>query len=129
VNPGAGRRIACPTGKFEARTIMDLRAHYQKIRELERSFEAGHAVIVSVETPEGGKAGVKTEVPAHVAAKMIVEGRARAASELELTEFGEQKSEAKRIADQLDTSRRLQVTVVSENDLRALKESKRSGKH
>ena len=108
---------------------MDLRAHYQKIRELERSFEAGHAVIVSVETPEGGKAGVKTEVPAHVAAKMIVEGRARAASELELTEFGEQKSEAKRIADQLDTSRRLQVTVVSENDLRALKESKRSGKH
>ena len=108
---------------------MDLRAHYQKIRELERSFEAGHAVIVSLETPDGGKAGVKTEVPAPVAAKMIVEGRARAASEQELTEFREQKSEAKRLADQLDTSRRMQVTVISETDLRTLKESKRSGKN
>jgi len=101
---------------------MDLKAHYQKIRELERSFEAGHAVLVSMDTPDGGKAGVKTEVPASLAARMIVEGRARLASEKELAEFHAQKSQAKRMADQVDGARRMQVTVVSE------KQSKRSGK-
>jgi hypothetical protein len=90
---------------------MDLKAHYQRIRELERSFEAGCPVIVSVDTPDGGKAGVRTEVPAAVAARMIVEGRARLASEQEAKEFHEQKGEAKRAADQRDGSKRMQVTV------------------
>src|SRR5437899_12879374 len=90
---------------------MDLKAHYQKIRELERSFEAAYPVIVSLETPDGGKAGVKTEVPPGVAARMIAEGRARLADEQAVREFQEQKSEAKRMADQRDTSRRLQVTA------------------
>ena len=97
---------------------MDLKAYYRRIRELERGFETDHATVVSLETPDGGKAGVKTEVPSHVAARMIVEGRARAATEQEIKEFHERKSEAKRAADQVDASKRMQVTVVSEKDLR-----------
>ena len=31
--------------------------------------------------------------------------------------FGQQKAEAKRVADQMDASKRMQVTVVSESDL------------
>ena len=85
--------------------------------------------MVSLETPDGGTGGVKTEVPMHIAAKMIVEGRARLANGEEVKAFEQQKVDAKRAVDQMDSSRRLQVTVVSENDLRALKQSKRSGKH
>ena len=100
---------------------MDLKAYYQKIRELERNFGEVFPVIVSMETPDGGKAGVTTEVPVHIAAKMIVESRARIASEAEVKEFHERQNDAKRIADQLDSSRRMQVTVLSENDLPAAK--------
>jgi hypothetical protein len=90
-----------------------LKAHYQKIRELEQSFEGAFPVIVSVETADGGKAGVKTEVPALVAAKMIADGRARLASEDEAREFHERNAQAKRVADQLDGSKRMQLTVPS----------------
>ena len=107
---------------------MDLKVYYQKIKDLERSFKAAHAVVVSQETADGGTAGVKTEVPAHIAAKMIVDGRAVLASDKEAKEFLEQKTEAKRTADQLQASTRMQVTVVSQSDLRALKGSLSSTK-
>jgi hypothetical protein len=103
---------------------MDLKAYYHKIRDLEQKFSTAHPVVVSHETPEGGIAGVMTEAPARTAARLIVEGRARAANEQETKEFQDQKTEAKRIADQLEASTRMQVTVVSESDLRALKGSK-----
>ncbi len=107
---------------------MDLKAYYQRIRELERSFEAAFPVVVSLETPDGGTGGVKTEVPMHIAAKMIVEGRARLANGEEVKAFEQQKVDAKRAVDQMDSSRRLQVTVVSDSDLRAQKGAKRSAK-
>jgi hypothetical protein len=107
---------------------MDLKAYYQKIRELERTFKAAFPVVVSQETPDGGVAGVKTEVPVHIAARMIVEGRAALAGEKEAKEFLEQKTEAKKMADQLQASKRMQVTVVSEGDLQALRGSKPSSK-
>jgi hypothetical protein len=97
---------------------MDLKAYYRRIREVEQGFETDHATVVSLETPDGGKAGIKTEVPSQVAAKMIVEGRARAATEQEAAEFKARNSQAKWAADQADGSKRMQVTVVSEKDLR-----------
>ena len=107
---------------------MDVKLYYQKIRDLESNMKTAYPVVVSLETPDGGTAGVITEAPARVAAKMIVEGRARPASSEEEKEFQEQKLEAKRVADQLEASKRMQVTVVSESDLRALKGGKSSAK-
>src|SRR6266700_3594613 len=103
---------------------MDLKVCYQRIREVEREFQTSHPVVVSLETPDGGMAGVSTEVPVHVAARMIVEGRARLANSEEEKAFQEQKLEAKRVADQLQATKRMQVTVVSESDLRALRGAK-----
>ena len=100
---------------------MDLKVYYDKIRELEQSFQSAYPVVVSLETPDGGTPGVMTEAPPRIAAKMIVEGRARLADDLEAMEFEEQKMEAKRVADHLQASARMQVTVVSERDLRALR--------
>jgi hypothetical protein len=101
---------------------MDLRMYYQKVRELERGFKTTFPVVVSQETPDGGTAGVKTEVPIHVAARMIVDGHAVLADEKEAQEFLEQKIAAKKAADQLLAASRMQVRVMSDSDLQVLKE-------
>ena len=106
---------------------MDLKVYYQRIREQEQTLPP-HPIVVSLETPDGGTAGVKTETTVLLAAKMIVEGRARVAEPDEVKEFEQQKSEAKRVADQLQASGRMQVTVVSESDLRALKGARKPAK-
>jgi predicted hydrocarbon binding protein len=100
---------------------MDLKAYYQKIRDLEQDLKRTYAVVVSLETADGGAAGVLTEVAARLAAKMIVEGRARRASKEEEKEFLEHKLEAKRVSDHVEATKRMQITVLSESDLRASK--------
>ena len=56
---------------------MDLRGYYQKIREVEAQIGEPCASVVSLATEDGGVAGVVTEVPRRVAAKMVVDGRAK----------------------------------------------------
>jgi hypothetical protein len=107
---------------------MDMKVYYQKLREIEKTIPAEGAVLVSQATPDGGKAGVRTEAPPYTAAKMIVDGVARLATEEEAREFREQMAEAKRAADQAAAASRLQVTVVSEADLRAIKNGGRPAK-
>jgi len=55
---------------------MDLRIYYQKVREMEAKIAEEFPYVISRETPEGGKAGTRTQVPRRIAAKMIVEGLA-----------------------------------------------------
>jgi hypothetical protein len=105
---------------------MDLKVYYQKMRQMEATLGEAHAVVVSQETPDGGRAGVRTEVPRLVAAKLIVEGRARLATAEEAGEYRVQTAEAKRAADQAASAGRMQITVISEADLRALKGTTRS---
>ncbi len=100
---------------------MDLQIYYKKIREAEAGLKDPSAVVVSLDTPDGGRAGVRTEVPRRIAAKMMVEGYARLASAEEAREFQEQKAEAKHQADQAAAASRMQFTVISPTDLRKLK--------
>jgi hypothetical protein len=102
---------------------MDLRVFYQKMRQVEAELTERDVVIVSQETPDGGRAGVASEVPKGTAAKMIVEGKARLATAEEATAFREQMADAKRTADQAAAAGRMQITVISDSDLRALKSS------
>lgn len=60
---------------------MNLRAHYQKVRELQETLVEPFLVLRSHTTPDGGREGVLTEVPRHLAAEMIADGRARVADE------------------------------------------------
>ena len=55
---------------------MDLRIYYQKLRDMEAKIPEEFPTVVSRETPDGGKAGTKTQVPRRMAAKLIVEGLA-----------------------------------------------------
>jgi hypothetical protein len=60
----------------ERRKTMDFRIYYQKVRDVEAKIPGAYAVVVSNATPDGGKAGVATEVTRRVAAKMVVDGTA-----------------------------------------------------
>ncbi len=100
---------------------MDLQIYYKKIRETEASLKDPSLVVVSLDTPDGGRGGVRTEVPRRIAARMIVEGAVRPATADEAREFYEQNAEAKRQADQLAAASRMQFTVISPHELRKLK--------
>ncbi len=90
---------------------MDLKGYYRKRREMEVRLPEP-CVVVSLETSDGGRAGVRTEVRRAVAAKMIVEGMAREATAEETEEFRAEKAEARRAAEELAAASRMQVTVV-----------------
>ncbi len=95
---------------------MDLRHYFAKIREIEATFTEPHVFVVSLETQDGGRAGVITEVPRFVAAKLIVEGRAARASDEEKSSFLGKQRVSREAAQRAEAARRLQVTIVSEGE-------------
>ena len=101
---------------------MDLKSYYAKIRQTEMMLEGEHIVIVSLQTSEGGKAGVYTEVPRTIAAKQIAEGRARVASEQEAADFYEKHRVAKERIDREEAARRLQVVMIPAHETMKPKE-------
>ena len=101
---------------------MDLRAYYGRIRETEELLTGEHIVVVSLKTPEGGKANVRTEVSRGNAARLIAEGRARVATDEEAFEFYETHRESKERIDQEEAARRLQVTVIPAHEFKKPKE-------
>ena len=100
---------------------MDLKAYYAKMRKIEMGLEEEFPIIESLETPDGAKAGVRSEVTRAIAARMVADGRARLASKEEAQQYRTENAEAKRVADQMAAAARMQVTVLSDQDLRALR--------
>jgi hypothetical protein len=104
---------------------LDIRTYFQKVEETEQMIGAPHVVIVSQATPDGGKAGVASEVGRTVAAELIAQGRARLATEAEAREYRASQERARAAAEQERLANRVQVAVMSEQDLRTLKGSHR----
>lgn len=100
---------------------MDLRVYYQKIREVKEEIAEAFPVVISRETADGGKAGIPNEVSRELAAKMLVDGVARLAKPEEAEEFRRAKVEAHKTAEQVQAAARMQVTVLSEADLKTLR--------
>ena len=100
---------------------MDMRIYYRKIREMEEQLSEDPVVVISLETPDGGKAGVPTEVSRRNAAKLIVEGRAQLANAEESASFLEAQKQAKIAADEMEAARRMQFTVVPSSEMKNLK--------
>jgi hypothetical protein len=107
---------------------MDLKVYYQRMRQVEESIQEPCVVLVSLETPDGGKAGVCTEVPRELAARHIVDGRARLASDEESREFRAQVAAAKKEADRREAASRIHFAVLPESELGSLKGGSRSSK-
>jgi hypothetical protein len=107
---------------------MDVRVYFQKVRQTEASIGEPQPVVVSLDTPDGGREGVRTEVTRALAARMIVDGWARLATAEEAAEYRQKTVEAKQAAEQAAAVGRLQIAVISDSDLRAFKSGKESGK-
>lgn len=104
---------------------MDLQLYYQKIRETETKIADEFALVVSLETSDGGKSGRKTEVPRRLAAKLLVEGQVRLATKDEVKAHRESLAEAVRLAERAAAAAKLQLTVLSTNELDRLRSDAR----
>lgn len=95
---------------------MDVKQYYRKIREVEGALLDTYPVVVSLETSDGGKPGVISEVSRPAAAKLIVEGRAVLATDAEKREYLQQQIRAKNVAAKAELARRLQVAIIADPD-------------
>lgn len=107
---------------------MDLRDFFKRIREIEAAIESDFTIVVSNSTGDGGKAGVTTETPRNIAARMIAEGRARLATPDEMAAHHETIRAAVVEAEEAALADRLQVALVSDADLEVFKKKTKSKK-
>ncbi|MEO8026324.1 MAG: hypothetical protein ABI823_07610 [Bryobacteraceae bacterium] len=97
---------------------MDLRVYYQQIRAVESEIAEQDAIVMSLATRDGGKPGILSEVPRAVAAKLIVDGKARLASTDEESRYRSDAEEAGRraagVRAPLYETGRIQVAAIPE---------------
>lgn len=91
---------------------MDVKSYFRSVRELEAQLAEGDHVVVSLRTADGGREGVKSEVPREIACRMVVEKRARLANEEEREEFRREQMEARAEFEQERAERQLQVQLI-----------------
>ena len=101
---------------------MDLRTYYKKVRDAEATLTGEHFVMVSLETSEGGKEGVRTQVPRVIAAKLIAEVRARVATDEEANEFHEANRAGLEKHQQEEAASRVQVMVIPSHEIKKHRE-------
>lgn len=107
---------------------MDLRIYYQQLRQIEATVPTDPTFVCSLSTPDGGKAGVISEVSRGVAAQLLLEGRARLASDEEGTAFQTAAREQRERCEREAAVNRIQVTVVPDMGRGALsKDGSRKG--
>lgn len=99
---------------------MDVKQYYRKIHELEETLTDKYPVVLSLDTTDGGKSGVLSEVPRAIAAKMIIEGRAVLASPAEKEKYFEQQAIARKQAEKAELARRVQVAIISDPGLKVI---------
>jgi glucuronate isomerase len=104
---------------------MDLRVFFQKLRKIEQEIVDPHVVVVSHETPDGGRAGRLAEVSRSNAARLILEGHAQLATAEESAEFRAAARKALEEAQQRQLADKVHINVISDADLRALKSASR----
>ncbi len=107
---------------------MDLKAFYQKIRQMEESIEDEFPFIKSLSTEDGGKEGRLVEVPRSLAALMIVEGTAELASAKECAAARTRAAEQRKEEESRRRAAQVQFTVISDTDLKAVQEAARSSR-
>ncbi len=95
---------------------MNLKSYYAKVHEVESSLEGDHVLVVSEATADGGRAGVMTLTAKRTAAQLIVEGRARVATEEERTEWELEEEDRRDHARREEMAQRIQVQVIAESE-------------
>jgi hypothetical protein len=106
---------------------VDVRQYFRKLREVEAAIPEQFACVTSLENPDGGKAGVVSEVTRELAAKLVVEGRAILSSDSEIKDFFARHATQKLAYEKAEMANRLQVTIVSDPETGVLSGSKIAG--
>ena len=91
---------------------MDVKQYYKKLRELEATMSEPYGLVVSSETPDGGRAGVLTEVPRRVACQLLLEGRARCASASEAEAYRQNEAAKREAYKHEQAASRIQFNLV-----------------
>jgi hypothetical protein len=97
---------------------MDLRQYYKRLHELEAKMTEAHVLVVSVESGDGGKAGVITEVTRRNACQLILDGRARRADENEEAAFRLEEEQKRAEFQRAKTASRVQFQMVPSETVR-----------
>jgi hypothetical protein len=97
---------------------MDLRQFYRKIRDTESTIPEKYPLVASLATEDGGKAGLIAEVPRYQAARMIVEGKARLATEEEKQAHQENLLAVQKAAEELEAARRFHLGLLLQPEQR-----------
>ena len=92
---------------------MDVRQYYRKLREIELGIAEPYVLVTSLETSDGGRPGIISEVSREQAAKLILEGRVVFSGDAEAKAFLEKRIADRKAIEKADSARRLQVTIVS----------------
>ena len=93
---------------------MDLRQYFRKIRETEATITTPHTFVISLETPDGGKAGQITETSRYLSAKLLVEGKGKLASREEADYSVAQQAEQRETLEAAGVAKGRHVTIVPE---------------
>jgi len=105
---------------------MDLKSYYRRMREVEAEIPEESVVLVSRATPDGGRAGLLVEAPRAVAARLIAEGAAERAPAPQAAEFRKGLQAARVQEEGRRAAARIQVSVITEAEARALSEAAKS---
>jgi hypothetical protein len=92
---------------------MDLRQYYKKLHELESKMPEAHVLVLSLDTGDGGKEGVITEVPRRNACQLILEGRARRVDQAEEALFRMDEKEKREEFQRAKAASRVRVQLVN----------------
>ena len=109
---------------FSGDYFMDVKQYYRKIREIENSITDTYPLVVSLETADGGKAGLVSEVSRSVAAKLITEGRATLAGDKEKVRYAEAHVAAKKAAEKAEMAKRVQVAIIADPEVHGISRQK-----
>lgn len=107
---------------------MNLKDYYREITEQEDAIEEQFVLVISLATPNGGRAGVASEVNRVTAAKLVVDKIARLASPEEVKKLRDDREEKQRLKDLASLQERVRMTRLAEDELRALKKALQPGR-
>jgi hypothetical protein len=100
---------------------MNIRAYFQKVRDVEASIPGEIVRVVSLAGDDGSINGVITEVTRAAAAKLIVDQKARLATSEEVESLLAVHEEARRRIREEQAAQRVQVTILTESQAEAIR--------
>jgi len=100
---------------------MNIRAYFQKVRDVEASIPGDVVRVVSIAGDDGSIGGVITEVTRATAAKLIVDQKSRLATSEEVESLLAIHEEARRRIREENAAQRVQVTILTESQAESLR--------